>query len=136
MPPELRNVTDPTGGLGTWILDAAIDAGVIVVAAAGNEGTAGMSYPGAYAPVISAAAIGWDEQWTTRTWWYALDAPDPTDAGTSTSPPREITRHQPDTGTSTGIPGVSHRRRCSRPAARNARSISGRDSEKCSHPSK
>ncbi|MFL5577057.1 MAG: S8 family peptidase [Gemmatimonadaceae bacterium] len=60
-------------------IDYAIAHGVIVVAAAGNEGLAGMSYPGAYAPVISAAAIGWVDQWTTPTWWYALDVPDPTD---------------------------------------------------------
>ena len=40
-------------------LDYAIANGVIVVAAAGNEGEAGMSFPGAYAPVISAGAIGW-----------------------------------------------------------------------------
>src|SRR5512140_1393761 len=33
-------------------IDYAISNGVLVVAAAGNEGTAGMGYPGAYAPVI------------------------------------------------------------------------------------
>ncbi len=37
-------------------LDYAIANGVIVVAAAGNEGEAGMGYPGAYAPVISAGS--------------------------------------------------------------------------------
>ncbi|HEX6534177.1 MAG TPA: S8 family serine peptidase [Gemmatimonadaceae bacterium] len=62
-------------------IDAAVNAGVIIVAAAGNAGTAGMDYPGAYAPVISAAAIGWDEQWTSPTWWYSLDVADPTDPG-------------------------------------------------------
>jgi len=44
-------------------IDRAIAAGVIVVAAAGNEGTEGMSFPGAYAPVISAGAAGWRHEW-------------------------------------------------------------------------
>jgi subtilisin family serine protease len=44
-------------------IDRAIDNGVIVVAAAGNGGTAGMSFPGAYAPVISVAAAGWNNSW-------------------------------------------------------------------------
>jgi hypothetical protein len=44
-------------------LDDAIAAGVIVVASAGNEGTAGMGYPGAYAPVISVGASGWTGEW-------------------------------------------------------------------------
>jgi hypothetical protein len=39
-------------------IDRAIANGVIVVASAGNEGDAGMGFPGAYAPVISAAAAG------------------------------------------------------------------------------
>ncbi|HEX5829326.1 MAG TPA: S8 family serine peptidase [Gemmatimonadaceae bacterium] len=60
-------------------LDFAIGQGVIVVASAGNAGAAGMGYPGAYPPVISAAAIGWVDQWTTGPWWFALDVPDPTD---------------------------------------------------------
>lgn len=57
-------------------LDRAIANGVIVVAAAGNEGTAGMSYPGAYAPVISAGSVGWTGEWLFpgsgpryRMWW-------------------------------------------------------------------
>jgi len=58
-------------------IDRAIDNGVIVVAAAGNEGEAGMSYPGAYAPVISAGASGWTKEWLKptdglpryRMWW-------------------------------------------------------------------
>ena len=45
-------------------LDNAIAAGVIVVAAAGNEGTLGMHFPGAYAPVISAGCVGWVDEWT------------------------------------------------------------------------
>ena len=45
-------------------IDYAISQGVIIVASAGNEGTAGMGYPGAYAPVISVAASGWIGEWT------------------------------------------------------------------------
>lgn len=59
-------------------IDYAIEAGVIVVASAGNEGTAGMGYPGAYEPVISVAASGWVGEWTASAWWYTLDVPDPT----------------------------------------------------------
>jgi hypothetical protein len=58
----------------------AISKGVIIVAAAGNEGTAGMGYPGAYAPVISVAASGWIGEWTAAGWWHTLDVPDPTRA--------------------------------------------------------
>ena len=58
-------------------IDYAIANGVIVVAAAGNEGEAGMGFPGAYAPVISAGAIGWTKEWLKptdglpryRMWW-------------------------------------------------------------------
>ncbi len=60
-------------------VDYAIEQGVILVAAAGNEGEAGMGYPGAYAPVISVAASGWTGEWVGgRTWWYASNVPDPT----------------------------------------------------------
>ena len=59
-------------------IDYAIAQGVIIVASAGNEGEAGMGYPGAYAPVISVAAAGWDYQEATPTWWYGLDVADPT----------------------------------------------------------
>ena len=69
-------------------IDYAISKGVIVVAAAGNEGTAGMSHPGAYAPVISVAASGWIHEWkscggapVSTTWWRACDVADPTRAG-------------------------------------------------------
>ncbi|MBM4431993.1 MAG: Subtilisin DY [Chloroflexi bacterium] len=58
-------------------IDYAIAQGVIIVASAGNEGTAGMGYPGAYEPVISVAASGWLGEWTTGSWWYANVA-DPT----------------------------------------------------------
>lgn len=64
-------------------IDYAISKGVIVVASAGNEGEAGMGYPGAYEPVISVAASGWVGEWTTppagTRWWYGIDVPDPTD---------------------------------------------------------
>lgn len=62
-------------------MDAAIAAGVIIVASAGNEGTEGMGYPGAYAPVISVGAAGWTGEWLVpeetpdedfvryRLWW-------------------------------------------------------------------
>jgi subtilisin family serine protease len=60
-------------------IDHAISVGVIIVASAGNEGEAGMGYPGAYAPVISVAASGWVSQWTAAGWWRTLDVADPTD---------------------------------------------------------
>ncbi len=59
-------------------IDNAIAAGVIVVAAAGNDGLAGMDWPGAYPEVISAGSVGWKYEWyapTTspppryRLWW-------------------------------------------------------------------
>jgi len=61
-------------------IDYAISKGVIVVASAGNEGNAGMGYPGAYAPVISVAASGWTGEWVGgRSWWLG-NVPDPTKA--------------------------------------------------------
>jgi subtilisin family serine protease len=78
-------------------IDYAIANGVIVVAAAGNAGNAGMDWPGAYPQVISAGACGWKYEWywpgTTapppryRLWWlqdttYGYnDIPEPTPAG-------------------------------------------------------
>ena len=63
-------------------IDYAVANGVIVVAAAGNEGNAGMSYPGAYEPVISVAASGWTGEWTPNSaWWRTKDVADPTAAG-------------------------------------------------------
>ena len=47
-------------------LDRAIAAGVIIVASAGNSGTAGMGFPGAYAPVISVAAGGWNNEFVIQ----------------------------------------------------------------------
>jgi subtilisin family serine protease len=62
-------------------IDYAVANGVIVVAAAGNEGKEGMSFPGAYAPVISVAASGWTGEWTPdNTWWRTKDVADPTAA--------------------------------------------------------
>jgi subtilisin family serine protease len=59
-------------------VDYAIKSGVIVVAAAGNEGEAGMTYPGAYEPVISVAASGWTGEWSSNSWWFANDVADGT----------------------------------------------------------
>ena len=59
-------------------IDYAISQGVIIVASAGNRGTAGMGYPGAYEPVISVAASGWVDEWTAGSWWLTLDVADPT----------------------------------------------------------
>jgi subtilisin family serine protease len=61
-------------------IDYAIAQGVVVVASAGNEGTSGMGYPGAYEPVISVGAIGWVDEWTTGTWWRDDVAEAATDA--------------------------------------------------------
>jgi subtilisin family serine protease len=59
-------------------IDFATRGGVIIVASAGNEGTDGMGYPGAYAPVISSAAAGWVAQWPAgnRAWWHNTDVPE------------------------------------------------------------
>lgn len=57
-------------------VDYAIARGVIIVAAAGNAGNAGMGFPGAYAPVISVAASGWIGEWTpvgNGSWWFNRD---------------------------------------------------------------
>lgn len=67
-------------------VDYAIEQGVIIVASAGNSGTAGMGYPGAYAPVVSVAAAGWIGQWTAPCTsssgaalaWWRCNTPDPT----------------------------------------------------------
>lgn len=62
-------------------IDYAIESGVIIVASAGNEGAAGMGYPGAYEPVISVAASGHIDEWAIGTaWWYATDVAEPTNA--------------------------------------------------------
>ena len=59
-------------------IDYAVKNGVIVVASAGNEGTAGMGYPGAYQPVISVAASGWTGEWTSSNWWQTKNVAEPT----------------------------------------------------------
>jgi subtilisin family serine protease len=67
-------------------VDFAIANGAIIVAAAGNEGTAGMIYPAAYQPVISVAASGWRGQWlpgadgNPGNWWFADQVADRTRA--------------------------------------------------------
>jgi subtilisin family serine protease len=62
-------------------IDYAVQNDVIIVASAGNSGTRGMGYPGAYAPVISVAASGWTGEWAggARDWWYASNVAEPTD---------------------------------------------------------
>jgi subtilisin family serine protease len=57
-------------------IDYAINVGVFIVAAAGNEGEQGMSYPGAYPPVISVGAAGWVGEWSTTGWWRTADVPE------------------------------------------------------------
>lgn len=60
-------------------VDYAVARGVVIVAAAGNSGNRGMDFPGAYAPVISAAASGWVGEWIGgSTWWFARDVAEPT----------------------------------------------------------
>ncbi len=62
-------------------IDYAISQGVVIVASAGNNGTAGMGYPGAYEPVISVAASGWVGEWAplgNRGWWYNTNVAEPT----------------------------------------------------------
>ena len=55
-------------------IDYAVANGVIVVASAGNEGDAGMGYPGAYKQVISVGARGWKYEW----YWPGLAPPSDT----------------------------------------------------------
>ena len=57
-------------------LDAAISAGVVIVASAGNEGTAGMGFPAAYEPVVSVGAGGWVDQWQPDKTWWLNDVPE------------------------------------------------------------
>jgi len=72
-------------------IDDAIDAGVVVVVSAGNEGEQGMGWPGAYPEVISAGAVGWISQFQPGSpaapnfsFWWNLDVPnDPDGKGPS-----------------------------------------------------
>lgn len=59
-------------------IDYAISKGVIIVASAGNSGQQGMGYPGAYSPVISVAAAGFVREFSSPTWWFTADVPNPT----------------------------------------------------------
>ena len=81
------------GGPGPDVLteaavNVAVEAGVIIVAAAGNTGPDGaMHYPGAYPKVISVASAGWVGEWKAcgdtplgadpSFWWVGCDVPDP-----------------------------------------------------------
>jgi subtilisin family serine protease len=61
-------------------IDYAVAQGVVICASAGNNGMNGMGYPGAYEPVISAAASGWIYEWQpfpNFSWWYNLDVAEP-----------------------------------------------------------
>jgi subtilisin family serine protease len=116
-------------------IDRAIANGVIVVAAAGNEGEDGMGYPGAYAPVISAGAVGWTNEWQNpegpiappryRLWWLQsefypfTDIPEPTpvpDVYVTGFSSRELAGQQLDVlapgswvrGPFAGDPGFNH----------------------------
>jgi subtilisin family serine protease len=117
-------------------IDRAVANGVVVVAAAGNEGEAGMHYPGAYAPVISAGSAGWTREWLKpgdgpryRMWWLKYpgapmlpnsgDVSDPTntnDVYVSDFSSRELSGQQLDVlapgswvrGPFPGDPGYNH----------------------------
>lgn len=56
-------------------IDYAISQDVIVVAAAGNEGEAGMGYPGALPQSISVGALGWTDMFNQNNTWRA-DVPE------------------------------------------------------------
>lgn len=64
-------------------IDAAVEAGVILVASAGNSGPTGsMGFPGAYGPVISVASAGYVREWEgSNSWWNnaVSNTADPTD---------------------------------------------------------
>ena len=81
------SIGGPRSALVERAIDYAIARGLVVVVAAGNAGTMGMTYPGAYAPSISVAAAGWIHEWETcggpplsTTWWRTCDVADPTRA--------------------------------------------------------
>jgi len=66
-------------------INYAISKGVIIVASAGNEGMAGMGWPGAFPQVISAAAAGWTQEYidyyltpgNPNNWyWWTKDVPE------------------------------------------------------------
>ena len=80
--PVVINMSLSGGGLDAVeraAVDFAIAQGVIIVAAAGNAGNAGMGFPAAYPPVISAAASGWIGEWTppgNGGWWVNRNVPE------------------------------------------------------------
>jgi len=67
-------------------INYAIAHGLIVVAAAGNDGEEGMAYPATYPEVISVGASGWTGQWQPgadgipQNYWRSDDVPDPINA--------------------------------------------------------
>jgi subtilisin family serine protease len=68
-------------------IDAAVQAGVILVASAGNSGPTGaMGFPGAYGPVISVASAGFTGEWVSTSgnnWWFTQNPADPTNPAQS-----------------------------------------------------
>jgi len=79
------------GHLERVAIDDAIDAGVVVVTSAGNQGEQGMGWPAAYPEVISAGAVGWTKQFlpgtaaapNTAYWWNQDVGNDPDGSGDS-----------------------------------------------------
>ena len=74
------NPGDPLSPLLKAAMDYALAKGVVIVAAAGNSGDQGMGFPGAYAPVISAAASALtDNNYPSANsgWWFNTDVSDP-----------------------------------------------------------
>jgi len=77
------------GPLTETAIGAAITAGIVVVAAAGNSGERGMGSPGSYPQVISVGAISWTQQYRPGTpsapnlnfWWSRDVGFDPDPAG-------------------------------------------------------
>jgi subtilisin family serine protease len=66
-------------------INYAIRQGVIIVASAGNEGDAGMGWPGAFPQVISVAAAGWTQEYLdyylypgnpNDYYWWTKDVPE------------------------------------------------------------
>ena len=64
-------------------INAAVQAGVILVASAGNSGPTGaMGFPGAFQPVISVASAGYVQEWNStlgNNWWNVRNPADPID---------------------------------------------------------
>ncbi len=58
-------------------VDYAMSKGVIVVCAAGNSGTSGMSYPAAFPSVISVASAAWQKGGLEPNWWFTADVEEP-----------------------------------------------------------